>query len=210
MRPPTTLVLCTTLTARLLSAQTTADRWSFQVAVTRDAFQGASADTTTIPGSSVEVVPAPRLAFEAGASRGLGAWEVGLSGGYSAGALRAKTDALLVEDRSGDVTRIRASLSLGRRLATFGSASLLILAGPALDHWKTSGVGDRTTVSARVGLALRIPLGPVRLENLVSFGVGESPFRHADLPAEAQVRTLRTWSFGLGLRIPIQASPRAT
>jgi hypothetical protein len=210
MRLVTTLVLGTTLSAPLLSAQTTADRWSLQFAVTRDAFQGASADTTTIPGATVEVAPAPRLAFEAGASRGLGAWEVGVSGGYSAGALRAKTDALLVDDRSGDVTRFRASLSLGRRLATFGAVPLLILAGPALDHWKTSGVGDRTTFSARVGLALRIPLGPVRLENLVSFGIGESPFRRADLPAEAQVRTLRTWSFGLGLRIPLRASPHAT
>lgn len=204
MRTLIGLIVGATLAAvTTMEAQAVPDCWSLRFTVARDAFQGASTDTTTIPGASVEVVPAPRLSFEAGASRALGAWEVGLTAGYAAGALRARTDALLLEDRTGDVQRFRASILVGRRIATLGPTTMLILTGPALDHWKTAGIGDRTTFSARIALALRIPLGPMRLENLVGFGVGGSPFRRVDLPVEARLRMLRTWSFGIGLYIPL-------
>ena len=186
-----------------LAAQEPESRWELRLDVSRDAFSGGSGDTTAIPGTEVEVTPAPRLAFEAGVSRGLGAWRISLTGGYAAGGLRAKSPALIVDDRTGDVKRYRAALLVSRRLIGRAGASLLLLAGPGVDHWSTSGIGDRTTLSCRVGLSTRIPLGGFTLENTLAFGLGGSPFRRRDLPVEASIRTLHTWSFGGGLRLPL-------
>lgn len=177
--------------------------WVLRLEVTRDAFTGASRDTSTLPGAEVEVAPAPRLAFEVGLTRQLGAWEIGFGAGYASGSLRATTDELILDDRTGDVRRFRAGLQVGRRVATFGSATLHIVGGPSVDHWKVPGIGDRTTVAGRAGLALRIPLGGIRFENSVRFGLGGSPFKASDLPPEARVRTLRTWSVGAGVAVPI-------
>jgi opacity protein-like surface antigen len=175
--------------------------WTITLGVSRDAFSGASADTTTIPGTRVEVVPAPRLAIEIGVARSAGAWQLGLHLGHASGSLRAKTDALILDDRTGSVTRWRLSLLAGRRLATLDRLSLVALAGPALDHWETSGIGNRTTITGRAGLAVRIPLGRLSFENAASLGIGGSPFRRTDLPAEADVRRMLTWSVGAGLRL---------
>jgi hypothetical protein len=192
-------------TAGTLPAQTARGGWSLRAGVAREAFAGASTDTTTIPGTEVEVVPAPRLAFEAGASRRIGKWEIRLSGGYAAGGLRAKTDALLVDDRTGDVKRYRAALLLGRRIASLGPSDLVLLAGPSVDHWQAAGIGDRTTLGGRAGLTLTLPLGRVTFANTVLFGLGGSPFRRHDLPLEARVRPLHSWSVGAELVIPLSS-----
>jgi hypothetical protein len=199
MRSLALFLFLTAISASLLVAQEREHRWALGFGLTRDAFAGGSSDTTTIPGTSVEVTPAPRLAFEGRVTRRLGAWEIGVALGYSAGGLRAKTDELLLDDRTGDVKRYRAGLLVSRRLARLGTASLRLAAGPALDHWSTPGVGDRTGVSARVGLSLRIPIGALALENAASFGLGSSPFQRRNLPPEARTRSLRTWSIGGGL-----------
>jgi hypothetical protein len=177
--------------------------WVLRLEITRDAFAGASRDTSTIPGAEVEVAPAPRLALEAGLTRGLGAWEVGFGAGYASGGLRATTDELILDDRTGDVRRFRAALQLGRRVASFGPATLHVIGGPSVDHWQVPGIGDRTTVAGRAGLTLRIPLGGIRFENSVRFGLGGSPFNARDLPPEARVRTLRTWSIGAGVAVGV-------
>jgi opacity protein-like surface antigen len=188
------------LTPVVATAQGT---WTIGIGVSRDAFTGASTDTTTIPGVRVEVAPAPRLAVELGVARSAGAWEVGLQAGYASGSLRAKTDALMLDDRTGSVTRWRLSLLADRRLATFEPLSVLLLAGPAVEHWEVSGIGNRTTFSGRAGFALRIPLGRLSLENNATLGVGGSPFRPSDLPPEAEVRRMLTWSVGAGIRLAL-------
>jgi hypothetical protein len=177
--------------------------WTIGIGVSRDAFTGASTDTTTIPGVRVEIAPAPRVAIEIGVGRSAGAWEFGLQIGHASGSLRAKTDALMLEDRTGSVTRWRLSLLAGRRLATFEQLSLLLLAGPAVEHWEMSGIGNQTTFSGRAGLALRIPLGRLSLENNATLGIGGSPFRPSDLPPEAEVRRMLTWSVGAGIRLTL-------
>lgn len=196
------ILLAPSIPARV-AAQEPERRWALRLDVSRDAFSGGSIDTTAIPGTEVEVTPAPRLAFEAGVSRGLGVWRISLTGGYAAGGLRAKSPALIVDDRTGDVTRYRAALLLSRRLIRRGAGSLLLLAGPAVDHWSISGIGNRTTLSGRVGLSTCVSLGGLALDNTVAFGMGGSPFRRRDLPVEAGIRSLRTWSFGAGIRLPL-------
>lgn len=178
-------------------------RWVLRLEITRDAFTGASRDTSMLPGAEVEVAPAPRLALEGGLTRHLGAYEIGFGAGYASGSLRATTDDFILDDRTGDVRRFRAALLLGRRVASFGPATLHLIGGPSVDHWKVPGIGDRTTVAGRAGLALRIPLGGIRFENSVRFGLGGSPFHSRDLPPETRVRTLRTWSIGAGLAVAV-------
>jgi len=197
------LALMVAITPGTLAAQERPARWTLHVDITRDAFTGASRDTSTLPGTEVEVVPAPRLAFEAGLNRQLGAWEIGFGAGYASGGLRASTDDLIFDDRTGDVRRFRAALHLGRRIARLGDATLHVGGGPSVDHWKVPGIGDRTTVAGRAGLALRIPLGGLLFENSVRFGLGGSPFKSSDLPPEARVRALRTWSIGAGVVVPV-------
>lgn len=200
MRTSLIAALAAALSALVPLAASAQDRWMFGITISRDAFAGGSSDTTTIPGTRVEVGPAPRMAVDIGLGRSAGLWELGLQIGHSSGSLRAKTDALILEDRTGSVTRWRVSLLAARRLATLERITLILQAGPAVEHWQSAGIGNRTTPSARAGFALRIPIGRLSFENNATVGIGGSPFRRSDLPAEAEVRRLLTWSIGAGLR----------
>lgn len=196
------LALPASMLAGTLTAQERPAKWALRVEIARDAFTGASRDTTQ-PAAAVEVGPAPRMALELGLTRALGGWEIGVSAGYASGGLRARTDVVALDDRSSDVSRFRAALLLSRRVTRLGSVELYIAAGPSLDHWRASGIGNRTTLGGRGGLTLRIPLGAVSLENTVRFGLSGSPFRARNLPPEAEVLALHTWSVGVGLVIPL-------
>lgn len=185
-----------------LAGQATGPRWLVQLGATGDTFWGASRDTATVPGEEIEVLPASRTGFHAGLSRRSGAWEIGVEAGYSSGPLRARTDALILDDRTGDVTRYRLGAVLGRRLVALGPAALLLVAGVGLDHWEADGIGGRSTLAGRGGLALQVPLGgAVELENRILLGIGPSPFRKEDIPPTAHRQSLRTLSLGAGLRI---------
>jgi hypothetical protein len=201
MRRPVLLVSLALLFPVLLSAQHPARRWALTISLARESFRGASRDTSSIPGTEVQVYPTSRLATEVGLSRYFGVWDVTLSAGYASGDLRAKTDLLVLDDRTTSVNRYRGALLLSRRVTRIRQAGLLLSGGPVLDHWTTTGLGDRTTIGARVGLALRVPLGGVELENRVLFGLGPSPFNRRDLPPEAKIESLRSWSVGMTLRL---------
>jgi len=201
------LLCCFILLARpmaALAAQTPApgSGWGIRVALTRDAFTGASVDTTTLPGTRVEVVPTPRLSVEVALGRRMGGWEVALSGGYAGGGLRASTAELFVDERTGGVDRYRAALTVYRDLARLEAARLSLAAGTVVDHWRVSSIGDRTTVGLRGGLVLGVALSRrLALENTALVAVGGGPFRKEDLPPGASVSALWTWSFGMGLRL---------
>lgn len=184
-----------------LSAQAPDRGWALYLGIARDAFTGGSSDTSTIAGTDVEVTPAPRIAIATGLTRQAGAWEFGLELGYTSGGLRASTDAIRIDDRSNDVTRFRAALSVGRRLARSGPVSVLLLASPGVDYWESEGISTRTTVALRGGLVLRIPFGRVDFENRLLAGIGGSPFRREDIPPGGKVESLRTFSLGAALRL---------
>lgn len=195
------MVLGLVIPTATLSAQTSPDGWALRVAVSRDAFTGASSDTTALPGANVDIQPAPRLAVEIGVRRAFQGWEFILATGYAAGGMRAATDQLTIEDRTGSVDRWRASLLMGKRLVSLDRATLSLLAGPGIDHWESDGLGNRTTLSGRVGLALRVPLGGITFENSAFFGLGGTPFDRRYVPPETTLRSIRTWSIGAGLLI---------
>jgi hypothetical protein len=174
--------------------------WELTLGISRDAFSGASLDSVTVPAVPVEVTPAPRLGFEAGVSRSIGAWQLGVSAGYASGNLRARTDEVLLDDRSGGVVRYRLGLTLSRRLVTFAPASVHALVGPVLDRWETADLGGRTVSGARIGASLRFALGRFSVENALFIAVGGSPFDRSKLPAGVTLRPLTTWSVGSGLR----------
>jgi hypothetical protein len=52
-------------------------------------------------------------------------------------------------------------------------------------------------------MVLRVSLGRVSFENIATIGIGGSPFRQSDLPPEAEVRRLLTWSIGAGMRMAL-------
>jgi len=182
--------------------ESTGSRWVLRLGLSRDAFTGASQDTTTFPGSTVEVVPTPRLAAEIGVGRRFGPWELGLSGGYAGGGLRAGTEALFVDERTGGVDRYRASLMVRREVARLEAAALSVTLGALADLWRVSAMGDRTSLGVRGGAVLAIPLGRrLALENAALVSVGSGPFRKADLPPDAKVSPMWTWSFGVAVRV---------
>jgi hypothetical protein len=188
------------IASRPVAAQSM-DGWNLGLSVARESFTGAATDTVTVPGQRVEVTPTPRLNVEIAIDRSRGPWEFGLRAGYAGGSLRAKTDALILDDRSGGVNRWRMGLWVGRSIVTFQHATVSLLLGPGVERWSARGIGDHTTFGARAGLALRVPLGRLTLEHTASLGVSGTPFRRAALPAGATTRTMRTWSLGLGLRM---------
>lgn len=183
------------------AAQTPGGGWALHVGLTRESFSGASADTTTIPGTEVEVVPAPRLGLEVGLGRKVRGWEVSLGVGFAGGGLRAQTNDLTLEDRTGAADRYRAVLRVGRELLRLEAARLILEGGVALDHWRVDGIGSQSTAAGLAGVRLRVPLGSgIALENSALFAVGESPFGKSALPPEATTSSIRTWSLGFGLR----------
>lgn len=196
-------VLAIALPALVPSPAAAQGRWLIGIGISRDVFTGGSDDTTSVPGTRLEVAPAPRTALEVGLTRSAGAWELGLQLGHASGHLRAKTDALILEDRTAGVTRWRVSVLGARRLASLDRVSLFLQAGPAIEYWESGGIGNRTTLSGRAGLAIRASLGRVSFENIATVGIGGSPFRQSDLPAEAEVRRLLTWSIGAGMRMAL-------
>jgi len=204
MRANRLMVLLSVLLTVIAPGRSTAQQhprpWELHLTLSRDAFAGASLDSVTVPAVPVEVTPAPRLAFEAGVNRAFGAWEVGLAAGYASGNLRARTDDVVLDDRSGGVIRYRLGLTLGRRLVTFAPASVHAIIGPVLDRWDTADLGSRTVPGARLGASLRFALGRVSIENALLFAVGGSPFEQRDLPSGVILRPLTTWSVGAGLR----------
>jgi hypothetical protein len=138
--------------------------------------------------------------LEAGASRAFGSWELGLSAGYASGNLRARTDDVVLDDRSGGVVRYRLGLTLARRIVTISPASVHAVIGPILDRWETADLGGKTVPGARIGASLRFALGRVSVENDLHFAVGSSPFNQQELPSGVVLRPLKTWSVGAGLR----------
>jgi hypothetical protein len=203
MRNRTLLVPLALLLPVTLAAQRPAARWTVTLSLAHESFRGASSDTSSVPGTTVQVLPSSRLGTELGLNRRFGAWDVAISAGYASGVLRARTDLLVLDDRTTPVKRYRGALLVARRMTGIGETSLLLMGGPLVDHWTTSGIGDRTTLGARAGVALRIPMGPLELENRVLFGLGGSPFKKRDLPPEARIETLRTWSVGVALRLAL-------
>jgi hypothetical protein len=116
--------------------------------------------------------------------------------------VEASNDAVSIRDRTADLSRYRAALVVGRRLTRVGAGSVSVELEPTLDLWSLDGE-TRTRAGVQGGLTLRVPFGPLELEQRLVAGLSPSPLVSADVGGEFEVRALRTLGIGLGVRAPL-------
>ena len=114
-----------------------------------------------------------------------------------------ETNDLAIKDKTTHSQRLRAAITIARRIVSFEGSRLQLEAGPTFDYWDTETLSDRGSVGGRFGSSLLMPLGGMILENNVSFGISSSPFSENDIPAGAKMKTFTTFTVGAGLRLPL-------
>ena len=176
--------------------------WTFSTAIEAVRFGATATDTLTDPAGAVDLRPSGRLGARIGAHRGLGAWAVGVVLGWAPGNVEAANDAVVIRDRTADLSRYRAAVEIERKLAHPGGGTVALSVAPALDLWSLDGE-TRTRAGLEAGLALRLPLGGVLVEHRVAVGLSAAPIERGDVGGEFVLRSLRTVGFGLGLRVPL-------
>ncbi len=185
------------------AAQEEANGAWLSLGVAQWSFSGAARDTVTVPGVKTQLRPDNRLGLEAALALRRGAWEGRLTMGLALGHLTADNDALALEDKTTNVERYRASLSVGRQLLRTGRSELILALGPTFDLWTTTSFSSHVSIGGQAHIGLRLPIGGLELENSISLGWSTSPFGAADVPAEVERITLRGISVGTGLRFPL-------
>jgi hypothetical protein len=146
-----------------------------------------------------ELRPSGRLALRLRVARSMGPWVAALEAGWADGHAEARNDVVAITDRTSDVTRYRVSVAVARRVATAGSGVLAVELAPTADLWEVAGE-NRVRAGAEARLVLLVPLGGVQLEHRIGVGLSGSPIEAAEVGADAEERSLRTLSVGLGLR----------
>ena len=186
------------------AAQSTSpdSRWHLALAGEGLRFSRAAVDTSAPPDLQASLRPTSRVGVQIGLDRAFGRWEAGMSVGYAAGQVEVYNESVRVVDRTAPITRYRVAASVGRALTRIGSGRLVARAGPTADLWGVDG-DDRLEVGIETSLALRLPLGPLELENRVTLGISGSPIDQADVGEGGATRSLRTLAFGLGIRVPL-------
>jgi opacity protein-like surface antigen len=196
------------LTLSLVSAtaqaqvQSSVDRsWQLRLAAGWQDFNGGAEDTTGPV--DVELRPSNSIGFELGLARRWDDWEGRVDLGYAQGNFWGESDDLAIKDKTTHSSRLRAAITIARRIVSFEGSRLQLEAGPTFDYWDTETLSDRGSVGGRFGLSLLMPLGGMILENNVSFGISSSPFSENDIPAGAKMKTFTTFTVGAGLRLPL-------
>ena len=162
---------------------------------------GHVATSEAAPGVAAEVRPSGRPAFHLSVGRQYGAWGLDLEAGWAGGHIEAGNDAISIQDRTSSVSRYRLAVGITRRLAAAGSGAIAIALAPTLDLWAVDG-DSRVRAGTEVRLVLRVPLGPVELENRIGVGLSGNPIEAADIGEVSDLRGLRTVLVGVGLRFP--------
>ena len=185
------------------AAQSTSPpRWHLTLAGEGLRFSRAAVDTSAPPDLQASLRPTSRVGAQIGLDRAFGRWEAGISVGYAAGQVEVYNESVRVVDRTAPITRYRVAAFVGRALTRIGSGRLVARAAPTADLWGVDG-DDRLEVGVETSLALRLPLGPLELENRVTLGISGSPIDQADVGEGGATRSLRTLAFGLGIRVPL-------
>jgi hypothetical protein len=183
-------------------AQTTSQDspWHLSLAGEGLHFSRAAVDTSVPPDLSASLRPTSRVGVQIGLDRAFGRWEAAISAGYAGGQVEIYNQSVRVVDRTAQITRYRLAASAGRALTEVGSGRLVAQAGPTVDLWTVDG-DQRVKPGVEVGLALRLPLGRLELENRIRLGISGSPITQADIGHSGKSRSLRTLAFGVGLRV---------
>jgi hypothetical protein len=163
---------------------------------------GHIAISDVLPEQDTEVRPTSRPAFWISAGRAVGDWRIGLEAGWAGGHLEAANDEVLLQDLVSEVSRYRLALGIGRRIAAVGTGVVELAIVPLVDFWSIAGDG-RVRAGAEARAVVRVPLGSVELENRIGIGVSGNPIEREDLGEASDLRGLRTFLVGIGLRLPI-------
>jgi len=187
-----------------VAAQSTSpdSRWHLTLVGEGLRFSRAAVDTSAPPDLQASLRPTSRVGVQIGLDRAFGRWEAGISAGYAAGQVEIYNESVRVVDRTAPITRYRVAASVGRALTRVGSGRLVARAGPTADLWAVDG-DHRLEMGVETSLALRLPVGPLELENRITLGISGSPIDQEDIGEGGATRSLRTLAFGLGLRVPL-------
>ncbi len=202
MWPIRVFILCL-VTCQASAAQTvTRDRWHVTVVGESLRFSSAAVDTSATPDTRASLRPSARLGLQAGLARAFGAWEVAVYGGYAGGQIEVYNRAIKVVDETAPVTRYRLAASAGRAVTHVGSGRAVLQVGPTLDLWRVAGE-SRLRLGAEVRVGLRLPLGPVELENRITAGISGGPIVEQDTGEGTDQRSMKSVAFGVGVRVPL-------
>ena len=183
---------------RLALAQSQPAAWSVGVMTSLTSFRGAA---RTAGADSVSVRPGQGISLGLAVTRRWNPWAVSIGIDYLPTRLEAVAPDFVVQDRTGDLERVRLLATLSRRVARLGTGALELRLSPALDTWTAGNEDRRTVVAGEVALAAALPVGPCTLENTLGIGWSPGPFRATELPAGYERRSLRTIRAGIGLSI---------
>ena len=160
---------------------------------------GHVAVSEAVPGVAAKVRPSARPAFHLSVGRSYGSWGVDLEAGWAGGHVEAGNDALSIQDRSSQVSRYRLAVGLTRLITAAGNGWIGIALAPTLDLWAVDG-DSRVRAGVECRLALRVPLGPMELENRMGVGFSGNPIEASDIGSASDLRGLRALFVGVGLR----------
>ena len=184
-----------------LAAQSSS-RWALSLGLEGLRFGATARDTISEPPSAVEIRPSGRIGARVAVRRSLGGWTAGLTVGFAPGNVEAANDAVAIRDRTADLSRYRAALTVERHLARLGDGLLSVELEPTLDLWSLDGE-TRTGAGFQGGVLLRLPLGGLEVEQRLTGGLSASPLEPADLGGEFDLRRLWAVGFGAGVRVPL-------
>jgi hypothetical protein len=200
MRLHTSLLLSLLAAAPPIAAQMPADNTGWHLGGGVEAVRfGHVAVSAAAPGVAAEIRPSGRPALHISVGRRYGSWGLELEIGWAGGHIEAGNDALVIQDRTSDVSRYRLAIGITRRVASAGSGVIAVALAPTLDLWVVDGE-SRVRAGAEGRLVLRVPLGAVELENRIGLGLSGNPIEASDIGEVSDLRGLRTVLVGVGLR----------
>jgi hypothetical protein len=200
MRLHTSLLLSLLAAAPPIAAQMPAGNTGWRLGGGVEAVRfGHVAVSEAAPGVAAEVRPSGRPAVQLSVGRRYGSWGLDLEAGWAGGHIEAGNDALVIQDRTSDVSRYRLAIGISRRVASAGSGVIAVALAPTLDLWAVDGEG-RVRAGMEGRLVLRVPLGAVELENRIGVGLSGNPIEATDIGEVSDLRGLRAVLVGVGLR----------
>jgi hypothetical protein len=200
MRLHSSLLLSLLAAAPPIAAQMPADITGWHLGGGVEAVRfGHVAVSEAAPGVAAEVRPSGRSAFNLSVGRRYGAWGLDLEAGWAVGHIEAGNDALVIQDRTSDVSRYRLAIGITRQVTSAGRGVIAVALAPTLDLWAVDGE-SRVRAGAEGRLVVRVPLAAVELENRIGLGFSGNPIEATDIGAVSDLRGLRTVLVGVGLR----------
>jgi hypothetical protein len=174
--------------------------WTFTLGADGLRFGRTALDTAVAEERAADLRPSRRVNLRATVARSFGRWRAQLEAGWAGGGPEVNNAAVSARDKTLDLSRLRFGALLERRASALGAGELALALGPTLDLWRAAG-DNRVRFGLEGQVAVRVPLGPVALENRVTAGLSGDPLDQEDLGEGFERHGLRWLAVGLGLRV---------